>query len=147
MFPTQNQFLVFKSGLVMSMASPFLAASPDGKIINQGCSKPFGLVEIKCSYIKFYVGPSDACADYSFFAENANGTPWLRRGHQYYFQIQGQLSITGERWCVFIIYTSKVMSIERISFDPRFWGTWNEGLNNSYFNHFKGPADLEFCSH
>ena len=73
MFSTRNPVTVFKSGLVVSMASPFLAASPDGKVIDHGCSKPFGLVEIKCPYSKFHVSPLDACEDESFFAENVNG--------------------------------------------------------------------------
>jgi len=96
------------------MASPFLAASPEGKVIDHRCSQTFGLLEIKCLYSKFYVGPSAARTDESFFAENANGKPRLRRGHHYYFQIQGQLGITGESWCHFITCTSKGVSIERI---------------------------------
>ncbi|PFX13588.1 Sushi, von Willebrand factor type A, EGF and pentraxin domain-containing protein 1 [Stylophora pistillata] len=67
------------------------AASPDGKVIDQGCSKPFGLVKVKCPYTKFHVNPLEACAGESFFAENGNGKPRLKRGHQYYLQIQGQL--------------------------------------------------------
>ncbi|CAH3169650.1 unnamed protein product, partial [Pocillopora meandrina] len=54
MFSTRNPVSVLKSGLVVSMASPFLAASPDGKVIDRGCSKPFGLVEVKCPYSKFH---------------------------------------------------------------------------------------------
>ena len=61
MFSTRNPVSVFKSGLVVSMASPFLAASPDGKVIDQGCSKPFGLVEVKCPYTEFHVRPLEAC--------------------------------------------------------------------------------------
>ena len=144
MFSTRNPVTVFKSGLVVSMASPFLAASPDGKVIDHGCSKPFGLVEIKCPYSKFHVSPLDACEDESFFAENVNGKPRLKRGHQYYFQIQGQLGVTGASWCDLVIYTSKGMSIERITFDPQFWDTLNEGLKNSYFKHFMGQAASEF---
>ena len=72
MFSTRNPISVFKSGLVVSIASPFLAASPDGKVIDRGCSKPFGLVEVKCPYTKFHVSPLEACDDESFFAENVN---------------------------------------------------------------------------
>ena len=128
MFATRNPVTVFKSGFVVSMACPILAASPDGKVIDHSCSKPFGLVEVKCPFSKFHVRPLDACADESFFAENVNGQPRLKRGHQYYFQIQGQLAVTGASWCDFVIYTSKGMSVERITFDPQFWDTLNEYL-------------------
>ena len=37
---------VFKSGLVISMDAPYLGASPDAKVIDPGCSDPFGLSEV-----------------------------------------------------------------------------------------------------
>lgn len=147
MFSTRNPVSVFKSGLVVSIAPPFLAASPDGKVVDRGCSKPFGLVEVKCPYTKFHVSPLEACADESFFAENVNGKPRLKRGHQYYFQIQSQLGITGASWCDFVIYTNKGISIERIIIDPQFWEVLNEDLKNSYFEHFIAPASVEFSNH
>ena len=96
MFSTRNPVTVLKSGLAVSMASPFLATLPDGKVIDHSCSRPFGLLEVKCPFSKFHATPLDACADESFFAENVNGQPILKRGHQYYFQIQGQLAVTGQ---------------------------------------------------
>ena len=135
MFSTRNPVSVFKIGFVVSMASPFLEASPHGKVIDRGCSKPFGLVEVKFPYTKFRMSPLEACADVSFFAENVNGKPRLKREHQYFFQIQGQLRNTGASWCDFVIYTNKGMSMERITFDPQFWNVLNEGLKNSYFEH------------
>ena len=135
MFSTRNPVSVFKIGLVVSMASPFLEASPHGKVIDRGCSKPFGLVEVKFPYTKFHVSPLEACADVSFLAENVSGKPRLKREHQYYFQIQGQLRNMGASWCDFVIYTNKGMSMERITFDPQFWNVLNEGLKNSYFEH------------
>ena len=107
----------------MSMACRILAASPDGKVVDHSCSKSFGLVEVKCPFSKFHESPLDACADESVFAENVNGQPRLKRGHQYYFQIQGQLGVTGASWCDCVIYNSKGMSVERITFDPQLWDT------------------------
>ena len=48
---------VFKSGLVISMDAPYLGASPDGKVIDHGCSDPFGLSEVKCPETKYLVTP------------------------------------------------------------------------------------------
>ena len=36
---------LLKSGLVTSMDAPYLGASPDAKVIDPGCSDPFGLSE------------------------------------------------------------------------------------------------------
>ena len=38
MFLTKKPVSVFKIGLVVSMASPFLEAPPDGKVIDRGCT-------------------------------------------------------------------------------------------------------------
>ncbi|KAJ7353860.1 hypothetical protein OS493_032136, partial [Desmophyllum pertusum] len=35
----------FESGHVISLDAPYLGASPDGKVIDPGCSEPFGLSE------------------------------------------------------------------------------------------------------
>ena len=70
---------VFKSGLVISMDAPYLGASPDGKVIDPGCSDPFGLSEVKCPETKYLVTPLDACSDSSFFMEKVDGKPKLKR--------------------------------------------------------------------
>ena len=47
MATTGKPVKVCKSGLVVCLDSPYLGASPDSKVIDGGCSDPFGLVEIK----------------------------------------------------------------------------------------------------
>lgn len=145
MFSTRNPVSMLKCGLVVSMACPLLGASPDGKVIDRGYSKPFGLVEVKCPSSKFLVSPLDARSDEHFFAEIVNGQPRLKSEHEYYFQVQRQKGVTTASWCDFVIYTSKGTSIERIKFDPQFWDTLNECLKAYYFNHFIREAASEFC--
>ena len=90
---------VFKSGLVISMDAPYLGASPDGKVTDPGCSDPFGLSEVKCPETKYLVTPLDACSDSSFFMEEVDGKPKLKRTHKYYVQVQGLMGVTGAKWC------------------------------------------------
>ena len=45
----------------------------------------------------------------------------LKGSHPYYAQVQGQMGVTQRRWCDFIVYTEKGLSIQRIHFDPSFW--------------------------
>ena len=54
----------------MSLNAPYLGASPDGNVFDNGCSIPFGLLEVKCPEKKFLVTPQDACSDTNFFLEN-----------------------------------------------------------------------------
>lgn len=64
--PTRRPFKVFKSGLVISLELPILGASPDGKVIDSGCTEQYGLVEVKFPATKFNVTPLDACSDPGF---------------------------------------------------------------------------------
>ena len=65
----------------------FLGASPDARVIDKGCIKPFGIAEVKCLLTKFHVTPLDACADQGFCAERADDVPKLKRDHPYYYQV------------------------------------------------------------
>ena len=67
------------------------------------------------------VTPLEACEDPTFCCEAVNGQCKLKRDHSYYAQVQGQIGVTGASWCVFIIYTKKGISVERIAFDPVYW--------------------------
>ena len=134
---------VLRSGLVVSLKAPYLGASPDGKVIDSGCSIPFGLSEVKCPETKFLVTPLDACSDSNFFLENQNGELKLKQNHKYYSQVQGLLGVTGARWCDFVVYTSKGMSIERIPSDEEYWKTLKGTLKLYYFSHFLSQAARE----
>ena len=46
----------------------------------------------------------------------------LRRNHVYYSQVQGQMAITKQNWCDFVIYyTTKGIAVQTIEVDPIFW--------------------------
>ena len=96
---------VFRSGLVVYKKEPVLACSPDGKVIDPGCTKQLGLVEIKCPETKFLVTPLEACSDSNFCCENIDGKCKLKVTHPYHAQVQGQMGITGAEWCDFVVYT------------------------------------------
>ena len=63
MHVTGKPVVLFKSGFVVCKDVSFLGASPDGKVIDKGCSEPYGLVEVKCPETKYRVTPLDACSD------------------------------------------------------------------------------------
>lgn len=99
-------------GLVVNNEFPFLAASPDGKICENG---ECGLVKIKCPYLARDMLISEACVEINkFMLIEQNGKVSLDKNHDYYIQVQGQLLVTGAPWCDFVVYTTKDMFIERI---------------------------------
>lgn len=90
------------------MWAPILGASPDAKVIDPGCLETFGLAEVKCPYKVANVAPIDACSDPKFCMEKTGTvTCQLKKNHEYYAQVQGQMGVTGCRWCDFILYTRK----------------------------------------
>ena len=68
-----------------------------------GCSLCSGLAVVKCPHTKFHVTPLEACSDPTFFMEKVSDTECkLKRDHPYYAQVQGQLGVTGAKWCDFM---------------------------------------------
>ena len=68
--------------------------------------------------------------------EEVDGKPKLKHAHKYYVQVQGLMGVTGAKWCDFVVYTSKGMSIARIPFDPQFWNSLKVILKLYYLKHF-----------
>ena len=100
---------------------------------------------MKCPETKFRVTPLDACSDGAFYCDAVQGKPKLKKSHQYYHQVQGQIGATKAEWCDFVIYTSVEMSIERVKFDAHFWSTKRSKLEEFYFNYFLEKAAFECC--
>ena len=79
--------VVLKCGLVVSNQRAVLAAAPDGKVVDFGCSKPFGILEVKCPSTKSAVTPMDACADPKFFCQRVGDHCCLKTDHEFYAQV------------------------------------------------------------
>ena len=95
---------VTKSGLWIDLKRGWLACSPDGLVWNG--DKLVGILEIKCPYAAREMAPVEACTKLpSFSCKLSEGGVKLVHSNNYYFQVQGQLAITGADWCDFCIYT------------------------------------------
>ncbi|XP_042150786.1 uncharacterized protein LOC120840811 [Ixodes scapularis] len=114
---------VEETGLHVYPRYPFIAASPD-RIVYDG--EGVGLLEVKCPRSKKGQTPKGAALDKKFFAHIVEGEVTLKRDSAYYYQVQGQLAVTGLRWADFVIWTNNGLfcdsiSVERIAFDNIFW--------------------------
>jgi len=114
---------VKESGLIVSTEHVFLGCSPDGLVHCSHCKDSMGLLEIKCpAAMKWRMStPEECCADKSFFCSLNNGVVTLRHDHKYYYQVQGQMGVSGRRWCDFVVWTCMGISVERIEFNPVMW--------------------------
>lgn len=93
-------------GFVIHPDAPWLGSSPDGVVFDPTERAPFGLVEIKCPNAKSYVD----CTYLKLHCGNMK----LKSQHSYYWQVQGQLLITGMEWCDFVVFAEDDMLIQRI---------------------------------
>lgn len=90
------------AGLFIDVKIPFLAASPDGLINNNA------LVEIKCpSSIKDYTPEEAYNLKKLKYIDLNDGKFVLKKNDNFYYQIQGQLHITGRDIGYFIVWTPK----------------------------------------
>lgn len=96
----------YPCGFVIHPDTPWLGTSPDGVVFDPNESTEFGLVEIKCPNCKSYV-------DYPHL-KLKDGNLELKEGHGYFWQVQGQLLLTGLAWCDFVVFAEEDTLIQRI---------------------------------
>lgn len=56
----------------------------------------------------------------------------LKKDHQYYYQVQGQLHITDRQKCFFYVYNPKWTYLQIIERDDQFWSTKMESFLTQY---------------
>ncbi|KAL1268625.1 hypothetical protein QQF64_033988 [Cirrhinus molitorella] len=95
-----------KCGLVIHPDAPWLGASPDGLVYDLLERPSFGLFEIKCPNAVSYIDCTYLRADHGVYK--------LKESHPYYWQVQGQLLISGIEWCDFVICAHEDMFVQRI---------------------------------
>ena len=92
---------------------PLISVSPDLET-NCSCHGP-GLVElVECPATVIANVPS---AENYKHLEVINEQPYLKKTSPYYFQIQGQLAVTGRQYCYFFVFSFKGHLNIRVEFD------------------------------
>nr|XP_046168876.1 uncharacterized protein LOC124004129 [Oncorhynchus gorbuscha] len=99
----------FPCGFVVHPDAPWLGSSPDEIIFDPSVRPHFGLLEVKCPNVQSYVD--------CLYLRIQNGELKLKRFHAYYWQVQGQILLTGCSWCDFVICAQEDILVERMSKD------------------------------
>ena len=105
---------VHQCGLFVNSDFSFLGGSPDGVVDDAS------LVEIKCPFN----GRNSRIAPgkyFPFLEAKPEGGFSLRKNHNYYFQIMGQLAISKRKSCFFVVFTLTDFFVEEIFFNPSFF--------------------------
>ena len=129
---------IAKSGLVVHPTLGVLAASPDRLVLDPSSTPSDGIMEIKV-LTKATVSPEEyAKSGKCLYLKVKDGRVQLSRTHNYYYQVQCQLSCTGRSWCGFVVMSycapNKLISVERIFQDARMEG-WTTKASAFFRNH------------
>ena len=100
---------VYRTGFVINPGCPYLGASPDFLVYDPSRNEVFGLLEIKC--LQCTLCKDAKCLKFT------NGQLKLKKIHEYYFQVMGQMAITGLTWCDFMVFCKNDWHIATIFFD------------------------------
>ena len=112
---------VQECGFIISKHYPHLGATPDGMVVCPHCQDS-GILEIKCPFKYRKVPPKEEAArEKDFFCELVEDKVTLKRNYAYYFQVQGQMPLSGKKWCDFYVWTLAGRSVERIYFGEHVW--------------------------
>ena len=105
-----------ESGFWIDFNRPWLGASPDGLIYENGVLN--AIVEVKCPYS----AKMDTISNWKTTPNSCIGMDGkLKPKHDYYYQIQMQMGITGTRKGLFGVYTGMDLHSEWIDFDEELW--------------------------
>lgn len=115
-FEAATDLIVENCGLFIDEAKCFLAASPDGIVGHDT------IIEIKCPFTAANLTPTEAILSGKIkYCELREGKLFLKRKHDYFFQVQGQLHVTRRLFCYFVVWTPLGVMFERIERDDQFW--------------------------
>lgn len=108
-----------KSGIYIDAEIPYLGATPDGVILNNG--KVIAVVEVKCPYSAKDMTPEDGINKRLITFWRQNGT--INKQHNWFYQIQGQMHICQVEKGYLGCWTNCGLKVEEICKDDHFWQT------------------------
>ena len=130
-----------KCGLMIGNPA-YLAASPDGVLVDQSVRTP-GIIEIKCPFSASKLSVREACTQLpNFYCSEVDGELVLHDDHIYYYQVQGTMACANAMFCDFIVWTPTSWEIIEIKFDENKWAYHILPILSSFYKDFMLPAIL-----
>ena len=126
-YADKTNFNVYTVGIVINPSCVHLACSPDRRVYDPSETPNWGLLEIKCPM-------KDSFTEVKYLS-CVNGSYKLKKIHNYYVQVMGQMGLTGSKWCDFFVWTANDYHLERIYFDDRLFGDYKRKLDTFYFQY------------
>ncbi|XP_061584620.1 uncharacterized protein LOC133449482 [Cololabis saira] len=115
-------------GLVVHPDAPWLGAVPDGLVYDPKETKSFGLVHIECvNFQSFSECKFLACRD---------GFLQLKLTHPHYWDIQGEMLVTGTSWCDLLVHSRKDILVQRIYRNETIIQNMKKKLDEFFFYYY-----------
>ncbi|XP_063297178.1 uncharacterized protein LOC134585653 [Pelobates fuscus] len=130
---TGRKVQVDECGLFVHTKKNWMAASPDGIVVDALTGEKLGILEVKCPYKHREHSIRQACADRDFCLKPDGDSYALKTDHPYYTQVQCQLAATKMDRSDFVVYTKKDTAVVPVSFDSKFWEETESKLERFYF--------------
>ena len=129
---------VKRCGFFVDKDFPYLGASPDGLVDHDH------VVEIKCpSSARYFKTIKDAViAKKCNHLKVVDDQIILNRRHSYFFQVQGQMKITGRSKCYFVTWIPEDIHIIVVDFEPMFWLKRMEVQLKSFYLNNRLPCTV-----
>ncbi|XP_075720232.1 uncharacterized protein LOC142760942 [Rhinoderma darwinii] len=123
---------VEECGLFIHPTKNWLAASPDGLVIDRHTGKTLNILEVKCPYKHREHTIYEACKDRDFCLSVNGDSYHLKPQHTYYTQVQCQMAVTGISNADFVVHTNKETAVIPVKFDLEFWKVTEPKLERFY---------------
>nr|XP_019941912.1 PREDICTED: uncharacterized protein LOC109628903 [Paralichthys olivaceus] len=118
----------YPCGLVVHPNAPWLGALPDGLVYDPNESHSFGLVHIK------YIGLQSF--GMSKFLVCRDGVLTLNTSHPYFWNIQGEMMVTGVWWCDLFVFSRNDILVQRIYRHRVTINIMTKKLHNFFFHYY-----------
>jgi len=115
---------VWEVGTIISKLRPGYGASLDRMVFDPlAKGKEKGGLEVKCPFSKRGMSVEEACLDKNFcLAMNDEQVPKLKHGHDYFYQVQGQMFVCELKWIDFVVWFGPGnLIVDRIHFEQEWW--------------------------
>ncbi|XP_038154096.1 uncharacterized protein LOC119791831 [Cyprinodon tularosa] len=115
-------------GLVVHPSAPWLGATPDGLVFDHKETSSFGLVHVKYVNAKSFI----ECQA----LKCSNGVLELKRADKHYWEMQGQMMVTGTTWCDLVLHSREDILVQRIYRDEGLIKLMKNKLEEFFFLHY-----------
>ena len=116
LYEDEQNVNVESCGLIINPKWPWLGASADG-VVNR--NSIYRAIEVKCPFSKKNCTIEESCNDPNFYLRYEKDKIKLKNSHPYYYQCQGVMAILELSSSDFIVYTTKDLHIENITFQKK----------------------------